>query len=29
MGCLGLEEYLEVKSIFGFEEESHDLPIYR
>jgi aldehyde dehydrogenase (NAD+) len=26
MGVFGLEEYLEVKSIFGFEEESHALP---
>jgi aldehyde dehydrogenase (NAD+) len=26
MGVFGLDEYLEVKSIFGFEEESHALP---
>lgn len=28
MGVFGLEEYLEVKSIYGFEEESHSLPLY-
>lgn len=28
MGVFGLEEYLEVKSIFGFEEESHALPAH-
>jgi len=28
MGVFGLEEYLEVKSIFGFEEESHALPTF-
>ena len=27
MGVFGLEEYLEVKSIFGFEEEAHALPV--
>lgn len=26
MGRFGLEEYLQVKSIYGFEEEAHDLP---
>ena len=26
MGVFGLEEYLEVKSIYGFEEEAHALP---
>jgi aldehyde dehydrogenase (NAD+) len=26
MGVLGLEEYLEVKSIYGFEDEAHELP---
>ena len=26
MGVFGLDEYLEVKSLFGFEEESHALP---
>lgn len=26
MGIFGLEEYLEIKSIYGFEEEAHDLP---
>lgn len=26
MGVLGLEEYLEVKSIYGFAEEAHSLP---
>ena len=26
MGVFGLEEYLEVKSMFGFEEEAHALP---
>jgi aldehyde dehydrogenase (NAD+) len=28
MGVFGLEEYLEVKSIYGFEEESHALPTF-
>ncbi|WP_270889641.1 aldehyde dehydrogenase family protein [Pedococcus sp. 5OH_020] len=28
MGVFGLEEYLEVKSIFGFDEESHALPTF-
>jgi aldehyde dehydrogenase (NAD+) len=28
MGVFGLEEYLEVKSIYGFEEEAHALPLY-
>ena len=28
MGVFGLEEYLEVKSIFGFEEEAHALPLH-
>ncbi len=28
MGVFGLEEYLEVKSVYGFEEEAHDLPRY-
>lgn len=28
MGVFGLEEYLEVKSIFGFEEESKSLPSF-
>lgn len=28
MGVFGLEEYLEVKSVFGFQEESHSLPPY-
>ena len=27
MGVYGLEEYLEVKSVYGFEEESHALPL--
>jgi aldehyde dehydrogenase (NAD+) len=27
MGMFGLEEYLEVKSIYGFEEEAHALPL--
>ena len=27
MGIFGLEEYLEVKSICGFEEEAHALPL--
>ena len=26
MGVFGLEEYLEVKSIYGFEQEASDLP---
>jgi aldehyde dehydrogenase (NAD+) len=26
MGIYGLEEYLEVKSVYGFEEEAHQLP---
>ncbi len=28
MGVFGLEEYLEVKSIFGFEEEARELPTF-
>jgi aldehyde dehydrogenase (NAD+) len=28
MGAFGLEEYLEVKSIYGFEEEAHALPLH-
>ena len=28
MGTFGLDEYLEVKSVYGFEEESHALPPY-
>jgi len=24
----GLEEYLDVKSIYGFEEEAHTLPLH-
>ncbi len=28
MGVFGLEEYLEVKSIYGFEEEAHALPAH-
>jgi aldehyde dehydrogenase (NAD+) len=28
MGVFGLEEYLEVKSIYGFEEEAHALPLH-
>jgi aldehyde dehydrogenase (NAD+) len=28
MGVFGLDEYLEVKSVYGFEEESHSLPEY-
>ena len=27
MGVYGLEEYLEVKSVYGFEDESHALPL--
>ena len=27
MGVFGLEEYLEVKSVYGFEEEAHQLPL--
>jgi aldehyde dehydrogenase (NAD+) len=26
MGVFGLEEYLEIKSIYGFDEEAHRLP---
>ena len=26
MGVFGLEEYLEVKSVYGFEDEAHALP---
>ena len=26
MGVFGLEEYLEIKSVYGFEEEARDLP---
>ncbi|QLH13000.1 aldehyde dehydrogenase family protein [Paracoccus pantotrophus] len=26
MGVFGLEEYLEIKSIYGFEDEAHQLP---
>lgn len=26
MGVFGLEEYLEIKSVYGFEEEAHRLP---
>ena len=29
MGVVGLEEYLELKSIYGFEEEAHGLPLFR
>jgi aldehyde dehydrogenase (NAD+) len=28
MGKLGLEEYLEVKSVYGFEEEAASLPSF-
>ena len=28
MGAFGLEEYLEVKSIYGFEEEALALPLH-
>ncbi len=28
MGVFGLEEYLEVKSVYGFEEEAHALPLH-
>ena len=28
MGVFGFEEYLEVKSIYGFEEEAHGLPSF-
>ena len=28
MGVFGLEEYLEVKSVYGFEEEAHQLPAH-
>ncbi len=28
MGELGLEEYLEVKSVYGFEEEAAALPAF-
>ncbi|KQU28475.1 MULTISPECIES: aldehyde dehydrogenase family protein [unclassified Rhodococcus (in: high G+C Gram-positive bacteria)] len=27
MGRLGFEEYLEVKSVYGFEDEANDLPV--
>ena len=26
MGAVGLEEYLEIKSVYGFEEEAGHLP---
>jgi aldehyde dehydrogenase (NAD+) len=28
MGVVGLEEYLEIKSVYGFEDEAHALPTY-
>jgi aldehyde dehydrogenase (NAD+) len=28
MGVFGLEEYLEVKSVYGFEEEAHAFPMH-
>ena len=28
MGIYGLEEYLEVKSVYGFEDEAHQLPAH-
>ena len=28
MGVAGLEEYLEIKSVYGFEDEARDLPEY-